>query len=73
MATNFWEAGSMKSYEDTRINTSVRPNSGSSWFNWADAGGEEEDVEETKMEEAGIKEEYVEGKYEKLRRLKAAG
>ena len=81
MAANFWEAGAMRRGMDTHINTSVRPNGGALWFNWADAWEEEEeeekeeeeDEEEKKMEEAGTKKEHVKGKYEKLRRLKAAG
>ena len=51
-----------------QVRDSVRPKHGIRKFNWADLK-----EEEAKMEEAGIKEEYVEGKYEKLRRLKAAG
>ena len=63
---------------NTHISTSVRPNHGSSWFNWADAWEEEEEKKEeeegeTKTKEAGSKEEYVEGKYKRLQKLKDAG
>ena len=51
MAANFWEAGPMRSGMDTHINTSVRPNSGSSWFNWVDAWEEEEEEEEKEEDE----------------------
>ena len=46
METNFCGAGSMRSGMNTHISTSVRPNHGSSWFNWADAW--EEEIEEEK-------------------------
>ena len=78
MEANFWEAGSMRSHKNTHISTSVRPEHESKWFKWADASEEDEEKKEeeargAETKEAGSKEEYVEGKYEKLRRLKAAG
>ena len=67
----------MRSGMNTHISTSVRPNHGSSWFNWADAWEEEieeeKEEEETKTKEAETEKEYVEGKYKRLQKLKAAG
>ena len=56
MEANFWEAGSMRSDMDTRISTSVRPNSGSNWFNWADAWEEEVEEEEEEKDKEEEKE-----------------